>query len=233
MKPPAIFVRLAQTLPGAQPSGGSPPGRTHSGGAANVRSTPDVAFDGLKSRRKGPRASAPSVNESALTKQQAQLQMLAQGGRRLHPQAIAKADAQALEAGLRASLQPPPVPQRGEGNLSSRQARVLGALQAGIKVKPEAIEAADAAALAAAIEMSKVESLVAPDMPKDAGAGHRPLPTPPGGQAHAPEPQPTDHLAQAMAMQKMQAQQNQIEMAQHKAKLRSAASEAMKDLTRG
>ncbi len=230
MKPPAIFVRLAQTLPGAQPSAGSPPGRTPSGGAANVRSTPDVAFDGLKSRRKGPRASAPSVNESALTKQQAQLQMLAQGGRRLHPQAIAKADAHALEAGLRASLQPPPVPQRGEGNLSSRQARVLGALQAGIKVKPEAIEAADAAALAAAIEMSKAESQAAPDMPKDAGAGHRPPPT---GQAHAPEPQPTDHLAQAMAMREMQAQQNQIEMAQHKAKLRTAASEVMKNLTQG
>ncbi|WP_322094837.1 hypothetical protein [Paraburkholderia bannensis] len=156
--------------------------------------------------------------------------MLAQGGRRLHPQAIAKADAHALEAGLRASLQPPPVPQRGEGNLSSRQARVLGALQAGIKVKPEAIEAADAAALAAAIEMSKAESQAAPDMPKDAGAGHRPPPT---GQAHAPEPQPTDHLAQAMAMREMQAQQNQIEMAQHKAKLRTAASEVMKNLTQG
>lgn len=172
--------------------------------------------------------------------QQTQLQMLAQSGLRLSPQALAKADAQALEAGLQASVEPPPVTQSGAASLSSRQAFLLGALEAGVNVRAEALEAADAEALAAAIELSKAESQAAPgmpdtpemsDMPQGAGAQRRPLPTPPGAKSNTPEPQPHDHLAHAAEIQKMQAQNTLITLAQHKSKLSNAAGEAMRTLT--
>jgi hypothetical protein len=177
------------------PGGGQPTTTAKTLPTTSPRSRSGSPIDGLRGMEKGDRARGAG----GLTSRQADLSNLMRAGFRVKPQAIQKANDDALKAAIAESLKPPPM--RADA-MTNHQARILGAMHAGLRVSPQAIQVADDNALAAAIQESLKQSSPAtshdfnsppplPPRPPQASA----MPTPPASPARpAASPSHGQHI---------------------------------------
>jgi hypothetical protein len=137
------------------PGGGQPTTTAKTPPTTSPRSRSGSPIDDLKGMEKGDRPGGAGV----LTSRQSDLSNLMRAGFRVKPQAIPqaiqKANDDALKAAIAESLKPPPM--RADA-MTNHQARILGAMHAGLRVSPQAIQVANDNALATATQESLKQS---------------------------------------------------------------------------
>ncbi|MCR4468313.1 hypothetical protein [Burkholderia sp. SCN-KJ] len=127
------------------------PADTRRPSAPSPRSRTGSPLEGLRNLPK----KEGTGDAAAMRSTQDDLDKLMRAGIRVKPEAIRKANDDALKAAMAASL----ASSRSPANaMTGRQAHVLGALNAGLRVNPQAIQKANDDALAAAIQESLKQS---------------------------------------------------------------------------
>ncbi|WP_322040728.1 hypothetical protein [Burkholderia diffusa] len=127
------------------------PAGTRRPSAPSPRSRTGSPLEGLRNLPK----KEGTGDAAAMTSTQADLDKLMRAGIRVTPEAIRKANDDALKAAMAASLASSQSPANA---MTGRQAHILGALNAGLRVNPQAIQQANDNALAAAIQESLMQS---------------------------------------------------------------------------